>query len=93
MRYVNLGFTTATLDDVLVETFIFEVKNHKPEDGKVLLHCASGGRVAALWAMYEIKELKVDPQTAVERARDLSPSLPADMVVYIGGYARRIGAM
>ena len=93
MRYVSLGFTAATLDDVLVETFIFEVKNHKPEDGKVLVHCASGGRVAGLWAMYEIKELKLDPQTAVERARALSPHLPSEMVVYIGEYARRIGAM
>ena len=93
MRYISLPFTPASLDDVLVETFIFEVKQHKPEEGKVLLHCASGGRIAGLWAMYEIKELKVDPVTAVERARELSPKLSDEMVVYIGEYARRIGAM
>jgi protein tyrosine phosphatase (PTP) superfamily phosphohydrolase (DUF442 family) len=93
MRYVSLGFTPATLDDVLVDSFIFEIKNRKPEDGRILLHCASGNRVAALWAMYEIRELKVDPQAAVERARKLAPTLGTDLVIYIGDYARRVGAM
>lgn len=91
MRYVSLGFTPATLDDVLVDSFIFEVKRRKPEDGRLLLHCNSGNRVAALWAMYEIKELKVDPEMAVDRARKLGLT-SADLVAYIGDYARRVGA-
>ena len=92
MRYLNLGFTPSTLEDTVVESFIFELAKHKPEDGKLLVHCSSGGRVAALWAMYEIKALKVDPQTAVERARKIAP-LSTELVIYIGDYARRIGAL
>lgn len=91
MRYVSLGFTPASLDDQVVEAFIVEIKARKPEDGKLLVHCSSGNRVAALWAMYEIKELKVDPQMAVERARKLGLT-SAEMVGYIGDYSRRIGA-
>jgi protein tyrosine phosphatase (PTP) superfamily phosphohydrolase (DUF442 family) len=93
MRYLELGYTPGTLDDVLVESFIFEMKKHKPEDGKVLLHCSSGARAAALWAMYEIKELKVDPELAVDRARKISPGLSTDLVICIGDYARRAGAL
>jgi len=92
MRYLNLGFTPSTLEDTLVDSFIFELAKRKPEDGKLLVHCSSGPRVAALWAMYEIKALKVDPQTAVERARKIAP-LSTDLVIYIGDYARRVGAL
>jgi len=93
MRYLDLGYTPDTLDDVLVDSFIFEIKKHKPEDGKLLLHCSSGGRAAALWAMYEIKELKVDPEKAVDRARKIAPGLSTELVVSIGDYARRVGAL
>jgi protein tyrosine phosphatase (PTP) superfamily phosphohydrolase (DUF442 family) len=93
MRYLDLGYTPDTLDDVLVDTFIFEMKKHKPEDGKLLLHCSSGNRAAALWAMYEIKELKVDPGTAVDRARKIAPGLSTELVIDIGDYARRVGAL
>jgi len=93
MRYVDLGYTPDTLDDVLIDSFIFEIKKHKPEDGKLLLHCSSGSRAAALWAMYEIKELKVDPGTAVDRARKIAPGLSTELVIAIGDYARRVGAL
>lgn len=93
MRYLDLGYTPDTLDDVLVDTFIFEMKKRKPEDGKLLLHCSSGNRAAALWAMYEIKELKVDPETAVDRARKIAPGLSTELVIDIGDYARRVGAL
>ncbi|HVQ27731.1 MAG TPA: hypothetical protein VMV01_21250, partial [Planctomycetota bacterium] len=93
MRYVDLGYTPDTLDDVLIDSFIFEIKKHKPEDGKLLLHCSSGSRAAALWAMYEIKELKVDPGTAVDRARKIAPNLSYELVIAIGDYARRVGAL
>ncbi|HZM00100.1 MAG TPA: sulfur transferase domain-containing protein [Planctomycetota bacterium] len=93
LRYVSLAFTPDTLSDQLVDLFIFEMKKHKPEDGKIVLHCSSGNRVAALWAMYEIKELKVDPELAVQRAREMQPALSTDMVMYIGDYARRTGAL
>ena len=93
MRYLDLGYTSGTLDSVLIDSFIFEVKKRKPEDGKLLLHCDSDGRAAALWAMYEIKELKVEPPDAVDRARKIAPGLSAELVIAIGDYARRIGAI
>jgi len=92
MRYVNLAFTPDSLDDQVVDAFIFEMKKHKPEDGKLLLHCSSGNRVAALWACYEIKELKVDPERAVERARKLGLT-STQLVIYVGDFARRVGAL
>lgn len=93
MRYLDLGYTSGTLDSVLIDSFIFEVKKRKPEDGKLLLHCDADGRAAALWAMYEIKELKVEPPDAVDRARKIAPGLSAELVIAIGDYARRIGAI
>ena len=50
MRYVSLAFTPETLDDIVVDSFIFEIKNRRPEEGRILVHCNSGSRVAALWA-------------------------------------------
>ena len=92
MHYINLGFTPATLEDSVVESFILELGKRKPEDGVLLVHCSTGSRVAALWAMYEIKVLKVDPQTAVERARKIAP-LNTELVIYIGDWSRRVGAL
>jgi uncharacterized protein (TIGR01244 family) len=88
MRYVSLPFTASTLDDATVAAFIAEI------DGRtapVLVHCSSGNRVAALWAMYEIEVLDVDPERAVARARELGLRSP-ELIGYIGDWARRTGA-
>jgi uncharacterized protein (TIGR01244 family) len=88
MRYLSLPFVPATLNDELVTTFLAEMRQRQ---GRVLVHCSSGNRVAALWAMYEISELDVDPETAVDRARQAGLRSP-ELVAWIGEYARRTGA-
>ena len=88
MRYVSIPFTPGTLDDAMVAAFIAEIRKG---DGKVLAHCSSGNRVAALWAMYEITDLKVPPEEAVARARGAGLRSP-ELIAYIGEYARRVGA-
>ncbi len=88
MRYVSLPFTPDTLDDALVAAFIAEIRK---ADGKVLAHCSSGNRVAALWALYEITDLRVPPEEAVARARTAGLKSP-ELIGFIGEYARRVGA-
>ena len=46
---------------------------------------------AALWAIYEITDLKVPTEDAVKRARQVA-ALSPEMVGIIGQYARGIGA-
>lgn len=88
MRYVSIPFTPDTLDDTKVNAFLDEIRKG---DEKVLAHCSSGNRIAALWAMYEITDLKVPPEEAVARARTAGLKSP-ELIAYIGDYARRIGA-
>jgi uncharacterized protein (TIGR01244 family) len=88
MRYVSLPFTASTLEDSIVERFISEMESRSEP---MLLHCKSGNRVAALWAMYEIRALDVDPELAVARARELGLRSP-ELIGYIGDWARRTGA-
>ncbi|MHC5209150.1 MAG: protein tyrosine phosphatase family protein [Planctomycetota bacterium] len=88
MRYVSLPVTPSTLTDATVAAFIAEMEGRTET---VLVHCSSGNRVAALWAMYEIQALDVDPERAVSRARDLG--LRSEKLIgYIGDWARRTGA-
>jgi uncharacterized protein (TIGR01244 family) len=88
MRYLALPFTPTTLDDATVAAFIDEIRGRTQP---VMVHCSSGNRVAALWAMYEIQELGVEPELAVARARQLGLRSP-ELVGYIGDWARRTGA-
>jgi uncharacterized protein (TIGR01244 family) len=73
MRYVSLPFTASTLDDATVAAFIAEIDGRTAPE---LVHCRSGNRVAALWAMYEIEVLDVDPERAVARAREMGLRSP-----------------
>ena len=82
------------VDDARVRKFIETIRDLRLREGeadRVLVHCTTGDRVAALWAMYEITDGKVPPEEAVARARKAGLT-SAELVAYIGEYSRRIGA-
>ncbi len=58
---------------------------------RVLIHCHTGNRAAALWAMYEIADGKLTPEDAVARARQAGLK-SAELVQFIGEWSRRTGA-
>jgi len=94
MVYVSIPFTVDTLNDARVRKFIETIRDLRLREGeadRVLVHCTTGDRVAALWAMYEITDGKVPPEEAVARARKAGLTSP-ELVAYIGEYSRRIGA-
>lgn len=91
LEYVNLPVTAATLDDTRVEAFIHQMQalGRRPGSGdRVLLHCSSGNRVAALWAMYEIREGGLKPEEAVARARQAGLKSP-ELLQFIDDWVRR----
>jgi uncharacterized protein (TIGR01244 family) len=47
------------------------------DGGKVLLHCASGNRAAAWWALYLVEDLGVDEVAAVQAADKAGLTNPA----------------
>ena len=91
MKYVSIGFTPATLTDRQVDAFL-DVIRITPPDDRVLVHCSSGNRAAALWAIYEIADLGSTPEDAVGRARRLGLKSP-ELIGYIGDWSRRHGKM
>jgi uncharacterized protein (TIGR01244 family) len=91
LDYANLPVTSATLDDARVEAFLHQMHalRRRPGTGdRVLLHCSTGNRVAALWAMYEIREGRLPVEEAVARARQAGLKSP-ELVQFIGEWARR----
>lgn len=65
LSYVSIPVTPQDLDDEKVEQFIAALKAaEKP----VLVHCASGGRVSALWAAHLGRSYGVSPEEAVALA-------------------------
>jgi uncharacterized protein (TIGR01244 family) len=91
MKYVSIPFVPISLQPEQVVSFIRLMKDTTRE-GKVLLHCSSGNRVSALWAMYEISELDMPVEEAVARARKMGLRSP-ELIGYIGDFARSIGKM
>jgi uncharacterized protein (TIGR01244 family) len=94
MQYVGIPFSAGGQDDRPVQLFIGTLRQLRAQDGeesRVLVHCSDGDRAAAVWAMYEITEGKVNPELAVARARLAGLKSP-ELVAYIGEYARRTGA-
>jgi uncharacterized protein (TIGR01244 family) len=89
MKYVSIPFVPATLEPKQVASFI-RLMNDPDREGKVLLHCSSGNRVAALWAMYEISQLDMPVEKAVARARKMGLRSP-ELIIHIGDFARSIG--
>jgi uncharacterized protein (TIGR01244 family) len=91
MEYVNIPVTLQTLDDASVEAFLGQMAELRLRPGsaeRVLVHCSSGNRVAALWAMYEIAEGGLPPEEAVARARRAGLK-SAELVQFIGDWSRR----
>ena len=64
MTYVHLPFNIQTPDPKLVENFIAAVAG--PANTPAYVHCAAGGRAAALWM---IKRVKADGWTQARGAR------------------------
>jgi uncharacterized protein (TIGR01244 family) len=91
LKYVHIPFTPTTLSDDDVTLFLGEMSARKPGDGKLLIHCSTGNRSAALWAIWEITHLHVPVEEAVKRARAAGLKSP-ELVGAIGEYARRAGA-
>ena len=70
----HLPFNIQTPDAKLVENFMAAVAG--PENTPAYVHCAAGGRAAALWM---IKRVKADGWTqaaALEEANALGPERP-----------------
>jgi uncharacterized protein (TIGR01244 family) len=94
MAYVSVPITEKGLTDQKVASFIDAVRAAKEAPGgtdRLLVHCQSGNRAAALWAMYEIADGKMNPEEAVARARKAGLKSP-ELVGFIGDWARRTGA-
>lgn len=62
MTYINIP-TTSALDRDLVDRFHRALEDH---DGPVVVHCASGNRVGALFALRANWILEKDPEAAFE---------------------------
>jgi uncharacterized protein (TIGR01244 family) len=94
MAYVSVPISERDLTDQKVSDFIDAVRAVDQAPGgadRLLVHCQSGNRAAALWAMYEIADGKLNPEEAVARARKAGLKSP-ELVGFIGDWARRTGA-
>jgi len=89
LTYVSIPFTATTLADSHVATFRKLLADTPPEQ-RILLHCSTGNRAAALWALHEIADLGVTPEAAVARARRLGLTSP-ELIGFIGDWSRRHG--
>jgi uncharacterized protein (TIGR01244 family) len=90
VNYVSIPITADSLGDKELKRFFDEVKGAHERRERLFVHCSSGNRAAALWAMYEITELDVPAEEAVARAREAGLT-SAELVGIIGEHARRIG--
>ncbi len=87
MEYRSLPFTAKTLDARTIDNFLDVMREH---EGRVLLHCSSGNRVAALWAVWEIREGGLPVDEAIARARKAGLKSP-ELIGAIGDYLRAKG--
>lgn len=93
MAYVSVPIGEKGLTDAKVASFIEAVRALQAQPGgtdRLLVHCQSGNRAAALWAMFEIEDGKLDREEAVARARKLGLKSP-ELVGFIGDWTRRTG--
>ena len=77
LSYHNVPFI-ANKDGIQADSVqsIREVVNEL-DGGKILLHCASGNRAAAWWALYLVEDLNMDEETAVGSADQAGLTNPA----------------
>jgi len=66
MRYVHLPFDPQTPDPMLIDNFIAAVT--APENQPAYIHCAAGGRAAALWMIKRWKADGWDEKRALDEA-------------------------
>jgi uncharacterized protein (TIGR01244 family) len=66
LRYVHLPFDPQSPDPMLIDNFIAAVT--APENQPAYIHCAAGGRAAALWMIKRWKADGWDEQRALDEA-------------------------
>ena len=85
MTYNNPGFTSAaTLTDPIIDR-VRSLLTSEPKD-PVLLHCASGNRVGAVWLAYRVLDENVPFDQALDEAKAIglkSTDLEAKVRTYI----------
>jgi len=75
INFVHLPFNTRMPDPMLVDNFLKAVTN--PANVPAFIHCASGNRAAAMWAIKRIQVDKWDTDRALAEAADLGMTSPA----------------
>lgn len=91
LTYVSIPLTPTDAGPKEINRFLEAVRAAHERKEQIFIHCSSGNRAAALWATYEITDLKVPPELAVQRARQAGMKSP-ELVGLIGQYARSIGS-
>ena len=88
MKYVHLPFDPQSLDPNLIDNFIAAVT--APENQPVYIHCAAGGRAAALWMIKRWKADGWDEARALDEANalGLNDRLRPFAINYIRTHAR-----
>jgi uncharacterized protein (TIGR01244 family) len=69
MNYVHLPFNMQAPDPKLIDNFIAAVT--RPANKPAYVHCAAGGRAAALWMIKRVIEDKWDEPRALAEANAL----------------------
>jgi len=54
LEHHNIPVTGKGISDAQLESFIHVINN--ADNGKILVHCASGNRVGAMWARYRLQQ-------------------------------------
>jgi uncharacterized protein (TIGR01244 family) len=88
MNYVHLPFNLQTPDPKLIDNFIAAVT--LPANKPAYVHCAAGGRAAALWMIKRVIEDKWDEPRALAEANalGLNDRLRPFALDYIHSHAR-----
>ncbi len=90
LNYVSIPISPATMGQAEINRFLDEVRGAESRKEKIFVHCSSGNRSAAMWAIYEITDLQVPAEEAVRRARQAGLTSP-ELIGFIGQHARNIG--
>ena len=88
MNYVHLPFDLQTPDSKLIDNFIAAVT--RPANTPAYVHCAAGGRAAALWMVKRVLADKWDEKRALDEANllGLNDRLRPFALNYIHSHAR-----
>lgn len=74
MNYINIPMTVAGISEEQLSAFTKAIESaEKP----VLIHCGSGNRAGAMWAVYLIKK-GTDPEQAIEAGRKAGMRAPLE---------------